>query len=147
MRLLPNGTPVRIHPQNGLESGGEFAVLDSDVTSGRIIWRMASWRIHEFAKKNGVTDWGDLADYVHEIGGASHPTTSWRNRRLNDARLKIASRRKALAGRESIERFTGGDAALKEALEIVARERSTHPSHPSAAGFHAYFFRALQHAS
>jgi DNA-binding transcriptional MerR regulator len=49
--------------------------------------------------------------------------------------------------RDSIERFTGGDPELKEALEIVTRDRSNHPSHPSADGFHAYFFRALRQAS
>jgi DNA-binding transcriptional MerR regulator len=49
--------------------------------------------------------------------------------------------------RDSIERFTGGDPELKKALELVIRDRSNHPSHPSADGFHAYFFRALQQAS
>ena len=49
--------------------------------------------------------------------------------------------------RDSIERFTGGDRELREALEIVIRDRSNHPTHPSAAGFDEYFFRALQQAS
>jgi hypothetical protein len=49
--------------------------------------------------------------------------------------------------RESIERFTGGDPRLKEALELVTRDRSNHPSHADAAGFHEYFFRALRQAS
>lgn len=130
--------------------------------------------------ERGSYDWADLADYVREVGGASDATTSWRNRQLNDARLKIASRRKALdvplsdyelhrdvraaiaagetpdtpAGqalvarwRESIERFTGGDRELKEALEIVIRHRSNRPTHPSVAGFDEYLFRALQQAS
>jgi DNA-binding transcriptional MerR regulator len=49
--------------------------------------------------------------------------------------------------RDSIERFTGGDPELKDALELVMRHRSNHPSHPSADGFQAYFFRALKQAS
>ena len=128
----------------------------------------------------GSCDWAELAAFAREVGGHSDPETSWRNRRLDEARRKIASRRMALtttlsdyelnrdvraaiargdtpdtpAGqqlvarwRDSIERFTGGDEELKEALAIVIRDRSNHPGHPSADGFHEYFFRALQQAS
>jgi DNA-binding transcriptional MerR regulator len=49
--------------------------------------------------------------------------------------------------RDSIERFTGGDPALKDALELVVGNHAHHPSHPNADGFQKYFFRALQHAS
>jgi len=125
-------------------------------------------------------DMSALADCVRELGGESDPEASWRNRRLNDARRKIAERRMAWdaslsdyelnrdvraaiargdtpdspAGqalvarwRDSIERFTGGDPQVKEALELVIRDRSNHPSHADAGVFHAYFFRALQQAS
>jgi DNA-binding transcriptional MerR regulator len=121
-----------------------------------------------------------LADCIRELGGGSDPEASWRNRRLNDARRKIAERRMAWdaslsdyelnrdvraaiargdtpdspAGqalvarwRDSIERFTGGDPQLKEALELVIRDRSNRPSAADAGGFHEYFFRALQQAS
>jgi DNA-binding transcriptional MerR regulator len=121
-----------------------------------------------------------LADCVRELGGESDPEASWRNRRLNDARRKIAERRiawdaslsdyelnrdvraaiargdtpdtpagQALVARwrDSIERFTGGDPQLKEALELVIRDRSNYPNHADAGGFHEYFYRALQQAS
>jgi DNA-binding transcriptional MerR regulator len=121
-----------------------------------------------------------LADCVRELGGGSDPEASWRTRRLNDARRKIAERRiawdaslsdyelnrdvraaiargdtpdspagQALVARwrDSIERFTGGDPQLREALELVIRDRSKHPTHADAGGFHEYFFRALRQAS
>jgi MerR family transcriptional regulator, thiopeptide resistance regulator len=130
--------------------------------------------------ERGSQDWAELAEFAREVGGSTDPQTSWRNRRLAEARRKIVSRRMqwnstlsdyelnrdvraAIARgdtpdtpagqmlvarwRESIERFTGGDAELREALEIVVRDRSNHPAHPSADGFHEYFFRALQQAS
>ena len=129
--------------------------------------------------ERGSHDWTDLASFAREVG-LSDARTSWRNRRLNEARRKIAARRlewnmplsdyelhrdvrTAIARgdtpdtpagqtlvarwRESIERFTGGDPALKDALELVIRDRSNHPSHPSADSYHEYFFRALQQAS
>lgn len=49
--------------------------------------------------------------------------------------------------RESIDRFTGGDPELKQALELVMRNRVNHPSHPGADGYNAYFFRAVRQAS
>jgi len=49
--------------------------------------------------------------------------------------------------RDSIERFTGGDPELKEALELVIRDRSYHPTHPGADGYREYYLRALQEAS
>jgi DNA-binding transcriptional MerR regulator len=49
--------------------------------------------------------------------------------------------------RDSIERFTAGDPDLKDALELVIRDRSNHPRHPSADGFHEFFLRALRQAS
>jgi DNA-binding transcriptional MerR regulator len=49
--------------------------------------------------------------------------------------------------RDSIERFTGGDAELKKALELIVRDRSNHPIRSGADGFHEYFFRALRQAS
>jgi len=121
-----------------------------------------------------------LAESVRELEVESDPEASWRKRRLNDARRKIAERRMAWnaslsdyelnrdvraaiargdtpdtpAGqvlvarwRDSIERFTGGDAQLEEALELVIRDRSNHTSRADGGGFHEYFFRALQHAS
>ena len=132
--------------------------------------------------ERGSPDWTDLASFTREVGvgGLSDVRTSWRNRRLNEARRKIAARRlewnmplsdyelhrdvrtaiargdkpdtpagQALVARwrESIERFTGGDRELKDALELVIRDRSNHPSHPSADSYHEYFFRALQQAS
>jgi MerR family transcriptional regulator, thiopeptide resistance regulator len=130
--------------------------------------------------EHGSPHWAQLAEFVREVGGHSDPQTSWRNRRLDEARRKVFARRMASATtlsdyelnrdvraaiargdtpdtpagqvlvarwRDSIERFTGGDAELKEALEIVIRDHSSHPSHPSAEGFHADFFRALQQAS
>ena len=130
--------------------------------------------------ERGSPDWTDLAAFARELGGGSDPDKSWRNRRLSEARRKIALRRlernmplsdyelhrdvrtaiargdtpdtpagQALVARwrESIERFTGGDPELKDALELVIRDRSNHPSHPSADGYHEYFFRALQQAS
>jgi TipAS antibiotic-recognition protein len=128
--------------------------------------------------KGESPDWADMANFARELGG--HNGLSWRNRRLDEARRKIATRRltwnmtlseyelnrdvraaiargdtpdspagQVLVGRwrESIERFTGGNRELKEALELVMRDRVNHPSRPSAEGYHAYFFRALQHAS
>ena len=130
--------------------------------------------------ERGSPDWTDLAAFTREVGGHSNPEMPWRNRRLDEARRKIVSRRmqwnstlsdyelnrdiraaiargdtpdtpagQALVARwrDSIERFTGGDPELKEALEIVIRDRANHPSHPSAEGFQEYFFRALQQAS
>jgi hypothetical protein len=43
--------------------------------------------------ERGSHDWADLAAFVREMGGNHDPATSWRNRRLNDARRKIAARR------------------------------------------------------
>jgi DNA-binding transcriptional MerR regulator len=127
--------------------------------------------------QRGSPDWADMANFARELGGHK---LSWRNRRVDEARRKLAARRLAwdmtlsdyelhrdiraaiargdtpdspagqvLVGRwrESIERFTGGDRELKEAVELVMRDRANHPSHPIAAGYHAYFFRALQRAS
>jgi len=129
--------------------------------------------------ERGSPDWTDLAAFAREVGLSDGPN-SWRNRRLNEARRKIAARRlewnmplsdyelhrdvrtaikrgdtpdtpagQALVARwrESIERFTGGDPELKDALELVLRDRSSHPSSPSAEGYSEYFFRALQQAS
>jgi MerR family transcriptional regulator, thiopeptide resistance regulator len=129
--------------------------------------------------ERGSPDWTDLASFAREVG-LSDARNSWRSRRLNEARRKIAARRlewnmplsdyelhrdvrMAIARgdtpdtpagqtlvarwRESIERFTGGDPELKDALELVIRDRSNHPSHPSADGYHEYFFRALRQAS
>ena len=129
--------------------------------------------------ERGSPDWSDLASFARDVG-LSDASKSWRNRRLNEARRKIAARRlewnmplsdyelhrdvrmaiargetpdtpagQALVARwrESIERFTGGDPELKGALELVLRDRSNHPSHPSADGYSEYFFRALQQAS
>jgi DNA-binding transcriptional MerR regulator len=131
-------------------------------------------------ERGSKPDWADLSEFAREVGGHADPKTSWRNRRLIEARRKIAARRidwnatladyelnrdiraamangdtpdtpagQALVARwrDSIERFTGGDAELKDALELVIRDRSNHPRHPSANGFHEYFFRALQQAS
>jgi DNA-binding transcriptional MerR regulator len=132
--------------------------------------------------ERGSFDWADLAGFARELGGHADPQTGWRNRRLVEARRKLATRRLAWdatladyelnrdvraaiargetpdtpAGqalvarwRDSIERFTGGDAALKEALAVVMRDRANHP-HPassSADTYSEYIFRALQQAS
>src|SRR5262249_25965192 len=41
----------------------------------------------------GSPDWTDLASFAREVGGQSNPQTSWRNRRLVEARRKLALRR------------------------------------------------------
>ena len=49
--------------------------------------------------------------------------------------------------RDFINRFTGGDSDLKEAMELVSRNRSNRPSHPGADGVHEFLVRALRQAS
>jgi DNA-binding transcriptional MerR regulator len=49
--------------------------------------------------------------------------------------------------RDAIERFAGGDAALRAALVLVMSERLKTPEPGGMAGFHEYLNRALQQAS
>jgi len=49
--------------------------------------------------------------------------------------------------RDSIDRFIAGDADLREALELVMKDRANLPRAPWAASYRAYFARALGRAS
>jgi MerR family transcriptional regulator, thiopeptide resistance regulator len=45
--------------------------------------------------KGGSPDWADMANFARELGGHNDPDRSWRNRRLDEARRKLATRRLA----------------------------------------------------
>ncbi len=49
--------------------------------------------------------------------------------------------------RDAIERFTNGDAALKEALALVMKDRANRPRPTWSAGYREYFDRAVREAS
>ena len=49
--------------------------------------------------------------------------------------------------RDAIERFTGSDPKLRDALVLVMKDRLNQPVPAFMAGFHEYFTRALQQAS
>ena len=51
--------------------------------------------------EHGSQHWTQLAEFVREVGGHSDPQTSWRNRRLDEARRKVFARRMASATTQS----------------------------------------------